>query len=293
MVAFDVDLPSYHGPLDLLLYLIRREELDIESIELARITKQYAQFVNILAELDLENISEFIDVISQLIEYKAEQILPRNPNEQDDADQIPQDATGEHLIDRLIQYKRFRDLACSLDEQSRLWQLRYGRLVANPPRKRTAASEIPIARIEVWDLVSAFGRILKSKYTPPVQEIRYDDTPIHVYMQRIHQRLASGQRVELHEFFEPGMHKSALVATFLATLELTRYHGVRATQGVGLPEDDGSEVANSAPIDSASDFQGPLWLERGPDFPEELVVHEVDFGDSQIAESSGMPFRLR
>jgi len=121
MVAFDVDLPSYHGPLDLLLYLIRREELDIESIELARITKQYAQFVNILAELDLENISEFIDVISQLIEYKAEQILPRNPNEQDDADQIPQEATGEHLIDRLIQYKRFRDLACTLDEQASGW----------------------------------------------------------------------------------------------------------------------------------------------------------------------------
>ena len=112
-------------------------------------------------------------------------------------------------------------------------------------------------------------------------------------MQRIHQRLAGGQRVELHEFFEPGMHKSALVATFLATLELTRYHGVRAIQGVGLPEDDGSEQVNSGSIDSASDSQGPLWLERGPDFPEELVVHEVDFGDSQIAESSGMPFRLR
>lgn len=62
MVAFDVDLPSYHGPLDLLLYLIRREELDIESIELARITKQYAQFVNILAELDLENIKRTQEV---------------------------------------------------------------------------------------------------------------------------------------------------------------------------------------------------------------------------------------
>ncbi len=287
MVAFDVDLPSYHGPLDLLLFLIRREEVDIESIELARITKQYAEFVGILAELDLENISEFIDVISQLIEYKAERVLPSKSEEEMDGEET-QESFGEGLVDRLIQYKRFRDLACMLDEQSRVWQLRYGRLFANPPRKRTASSEVPIARIEVWDLVSAFGRILKSRHKPPVQEIRYDDTPIHVYMQRIHCRLAGGERVELHEFFEPGMHKSALVATFLATLELTRYHGVIATQGDGNPA-SGEQTGGNA----AGDFQSPLWLERGPAFPEELVVHEVEFGDSQIAETAGIPFRLR
>jgi len=100
--------------------------------------------------------------------------------------------------------------------------------------------------------------------------------------------LVGGERVELHEFFEPGMHKSALVATFLATLELTRYHGVVATQGDGTST-PGEQTGGNA----AGDFQSPLWLERGPAFPEELVVHEVDFGDSQIAETAGMPFRLR
>jgi segregation and condensation protein A len=106
---------------------------------------------------------------------------------------------------------------------------------------------LPIAKIEVWDLVSAFGRILKAKYKPPTQEISYDDTPIQVYMQRIHSRLADGQRVELHEFLQPGMHKSALIATFLATLELTRYHGVQAVQG---------------------ELDGGLVLQRGEGFSE-------------------------
>lgn len=78
MVVFDVDLPCYYGPLDLLLYLVRREELDIESIPLARIAKQYCEFVEVLAELDLEEVSEFIDVMSQLMETKAIEVLPQS-----------------------------------------------------------------------------------------------------------------------------------------------------------------------------------------------------------------------
>ncbi|MFM8402035.1 MAG: chromosome segregation protein ScpA, partial [Pirellula sp.] len=92
---------------------------------------------------------------------------------------------------------------------------------------------------------------LKCKFNPPTHEISYDSTPIQVYMQKIHQRLAGGDSIELQDFFETGMHKSALIATFLATLELTRYHGVHATQ---------------------RDADGALILQRGESFPEELFV---------------------
>jgi segregation and condensation protein A len=230
MVVFDVDLPCYYGPLDLLLYLIRREELDIESIPLARIAKQYCEFVEVLAELDLEEVSEFIDVMSQLMETKAMQVLPQSASESAEEQLADPNESSGYLIERLVQYKRFRDLASVLDEQSRQWQLRYGRLQTHEPRRRTPDSELSIARIEVWDLVSAFGRILKARYKSPTQEITYDNTPIQVYMQRIHQQLVAGESLELQDFFEPGMHKSALIATFLATLELTRYHGVQAVQ---------------------------------------------------------------
>jgi segregation and condensation protein A len=254
MVVFDVDLPCYHGPLDLLLYLIRREELDIESIQLSRIAKQYGELVEVIAQIDLENVSEFIDVMSQLMETKAHRVLPQPPSEDQEQGHSEQLDVSDHLVERLLQYKRFRDLASVLDEQSRQWQLRYGRLHAMESRRRTPDSELPIARIEVWDLVSAFGRILKSQFKPPTHEITYDDTPIQVYMQRIHHRLASGERLELQDFFETGMHKSALIATFLATLELTRYHGVQAVQG---------------------DADGSLLLQKDEGFAPTLFVHQT------------------
>ncbi|MCE2801485.1 MAG: segregation/condensation protein A [Planctomycetaceae bacterium] len=253
MVSFDVDLPCYHGPLDLLLYLIRREELDIESIQLSRIAQQYCQYIEVLALLDLENVSEFIDVMSQLMETKADRVLPQSTSDElEDQPQQPEDQDS-NLVERLLQYKRFRDLASLLDEQSRQWQMRYGRLKSVESQRRTPDAELPIARIEVWDLVSAFGRILKSKFKPPTHEITYDNTPIQVYMQNIHRRLAGGDSIELQDFFETGMHKSALIATFLATLELTRYHGVHATQ---------------------RDADGALILQRGESFPEELFADE-------------------
>ena len=128
MVSFDVDLPCYHGPLDLLLYLIRREELDIESIQLSRIAQQYCQYIEVLALLDLENVSEFIDVMSQLMETKADRVLPQSTSDElEDQPQQPEDQDS-NLVERLLQYKRFRDLASLLDEQSRQWQMRYGQL---------------------------------------------------------------------------------------------------------------------------------------------------------------------
>ncbi|MEI8212076.1 MAG: segregation/condensation protein A [Planctomycetota bacterium] len=271
MIAFDVDLPSYHGPLDLLVYLIRREELEIEHISLARVTSQYAEFIDVLSQLDLDNISEFLDIVSQLIEMKAERVLPSLDSDAENPAN-PSDLQSPHLIERLVQYKRFRDVASVLDEQSRLWQLRYGRLSVDLPKRRIAAEEQPIARIEIWDLVSAFGRILKARQKLPTQEIRYDDTPIHIYMQKIHARVLQQGRVELQEFFEPGMHKSGLVAIFLATLEMTRHHGLLAAQ---------------------PDADGPLWIEAGPSFPEELLVHEVAAIDAASIDNSNMPLRPR
>ena len=171
-----------------------------------------------------------------------------------------------------MQYKRFRDAACLLDEQSRRWQLRYSRLSSDLPPRRIDADEIPIAKVEVWDLVSAFGRILKARQKAPQQSIQYDDTPIHVYMQRIHERVQKANRVELQDLFEVGMHKSTLVAMFLATLEMTRHHGLYAIQ----------ETAD-----------GPLYLQPGPDFTSELKVAQVDNLRLGAVSNSNMPVMPR
>lgn len=268
-MVFGVDLPSYHGPLDLLFYLVRREELPLEELSLAKITHQYIAYLEILEHLDLDDVGEFVDLTSQLIELKAKLVLPL-PDEDlnDDQSIVSRDEAMPQLVERLMQFKRFRDAASILDEQSRRWQLRYPRMASDLPPRRVDAHEVPIARLEVWDLVSAFGRILKARQKAPQQNIRYDDTPIHVYMQRVHARVKEERKVELQDLFEIGMHKSALVAMFLATLEMTRHHGLYAIQ----------ETAD-----------GPLYLQPGPDFEEDLSVAQVDNLAHDAVSNSNLP----
>ena len=272
-MVFGVDLPSYFGPLELLFYLVRREELPLEELSLAKITLQYMEYLEVLEILDLDDVGEFIDLTSQLIELKAKTVLPAPDTEStDELGGMGQDPTMPQLVERLVQYKRFRDAACLLDEQSRRWQLRYSRLSTDSPPRRIDADELPIAKVEVWDLVSAFGRILKARQKAPQQSILYDDTPIHVYMHRIHERVRKWNRIELQDLFEVGMHKSTLVAMFLATLEMTRHHGLYAVQ------------------DTAD---GPLYLQPGPEFTSELKVAQVDNLRLGDVSNSNMPVMPR
>ena len=268
-MVFGIDLPCYHGPLDLLFYLVRREELPLEEVSLAKITYQYIAYLEILESLDLDDVGEFVDLTSQLIELKARTVLPTVEDETaDDSIGVSRDESMPHLVERLIQYKRFRDAASLLDEQSRRWQLRYPRLASDLPPRRIDPDETPIARVEVWDLVSAFGRILKAHQKITQHSIQYDDTPIHVYMHRIHERILTHKRVELQDLFEIGMHKSALIAMFLATLEMTRHHGLNAIQ----------ETAD-----------GPLYLQPGPEFHDVLNVISVENRGLEAIQNSNIP----
>ncbi|MEQ1825602.1 MAG: segregation/condensation protein A [Pirellula sp.] len=267
-MVFGVDLPSYHGPLDLLYYLVQREELPLEDVSLARITHQFVEYLEILEAFDLDDVGEFVEITSQLIELKAKTVLPNSDDEQDLGARTSRDESMPHLVDRLVQYKRFRDAACLLDEQSRRWQMRYPRLANDLPPRRVDVGEVPIARVEIWDLVSAFGRILKARQKSTQHSIQYDDTPIHSYMHRIHQRVLSSHRIELQDLFEIGMHKSAMVAMFLATLEMARHHGLRAVQNT--PD-------------------GPLFLERGSQFTNDLNVAQVENLGKNIVENSNLP----
>lgn len=117
-----------------------------------------------------------------------------------------------------------------LDEQGRAWQQRYARLANDVGTRDISPADQPIQELELWDLVSAFGRLMRDQQAAVPASIVYDDTPIHVYMQRIHGRLAEQRRVAFSEMFTPGMHKSALIGVFLAILELVRHHSVRTEQ---------------------------------------------------------------
>ena len=225
MIDFRVDLNVFRGPLDLLLYLVRKHEVEILDIPIALITDQYLEYLSLIEQLDVNAVGDFLGVASLLIEIKSQQVLPRSDEVQDALDDPRQE-----LVRRLLEYKKYRDAASMLEERSRSWQQHYSRQSTDLPRHDRDLAGEPIQEMELWDLVSAFGRIMRETEASRPSSIVYDDTPIHVHMSRIHTRLLENGQLSFHDLFDPSMHKSMLVGIFLAILELVRHHHVRVEQ---------------------------------------------------------------
>ena len=226
-----------------------------------------------MVELPLDDVAVFIEVASILVEMKAKQAVPSQAEASDeDAGGLPVDEISDDLVARLIEYRRVRDASSILDEQGGQWQMRYSRLASDLPPRRTELGDQPLEPIEVWDLVSAFGRILRERQPPSMASVVYDDTPIHVYMERIHSLVRDQKRIELTTLFEAGMHKSTLVAMFLATLELTRHHGLSTDQ----------QAAGH-----------PLYLVAGANFCADLDVHQIDNLSFDKVAASNLPVAPR
>ena len=249
-MTFRVDLDTFRGPLDLLLYLVRKHEVEIIDIPIATVTEQFLEYLSVLKQLDVNAVGDFLEMASTLVEIKSRMVLPHG-----DEVEEPLDDPKQELVRQLLEYKKFKDAASILEERSRAWQERFPRVAKDlPPRQRNLADE-PIQELELWDLVSAFGRIMREKGGGPSTNIVYDDTPIHVFMSRIRDRLNTQGQLALGELMQSGMHKSTLVGLFLAILELVRHHSVQAEQ---------------------DNLFGEIYLAPGPDSAAELDTTAVD-----------------
>lgn len=270
-MGFLVQLPAYRGPVDLLLYLVRRQEVGLQGLAIARVVEQYLEYIELLQELDLGDVADFLDMASTLVELKSQAVLPKVETDEEEADVPIDDGSPDQLIDRLLEYKRIRDAGEVLEEMSQRWQQRFGRLCEDLPARQLDPGSQPIADLQLWDLVSTFGRIIRESAGPPPTEVIYDDTPIHVYMQRIHTRLETQPQVLLVDLLPPGAHKSTLIGWFLAVLELSRHHGAIAHQ----------------------DEYGDIVIERGPNYSSTLQVAEVDNYSAAGIRASNMPTQMR
>ncbi|MCD0460811.1 segregation and condensation protein A [Roseiconus lacunae] len=269
-MTFRVQLATYNGPMDLLLYLARRQEVSLSELSLAKVIDQYGEYLELLQELDLTDIGDFLDLASTLVELKSQMVLPKTVEEEEPQTEQLDDPQSE-LVERLLQYKEIRDAASVLDEMAHRWQMRYPRLSDDLPKRRIDPGDQPIADLEIWDLVSAFGRIMRESAGPPPTEVIYDDTPIHVYMKRIHQHLSSNPRVPLMDLVDMGLHKSAVIGWFLATLELTRHHGA------AVEEDEGGDIV----------------IVKTDHYSSDLSVNEVDNYGSNGKVATNLPNQPR
>lgn len=234
IMRFRVDLSIFQGPLDLLLYLVRKHELDVTDIPTTLITEQYLEHLAVLEQIDVNAVGEFLEMASTLIEIKSRMVLPRNEEVEGEIEDPRQE-----LVRSLLEYKEYRDAASMLAERGREWSSRYPRLAEDMRPRVVGPAEQPIAQVELWDLVSALGRVMRDKLaTPGPEHIRYDDTPIHVYMRRIHDRLRTERRVAFAQLFDGAVHRSTFVGMFLAVLELMRHGWARARQDAPFGEID-------------------------------------------------------
>ncbi len=215
---FLTQLANFNGPIDLLLYLVRKHELDIMNIPIALILEQYLDYLAVLEQIDVNAAGDFLALASTLIEIKSFEVLPG----EEEVEEEFEDPKKE-LVEQLFEYKKYCDAAGELEERSRTWQLRIPRLANDlPPRSRNLGEE-PIREVELWDLVSAFGRILRENSPKASHQVVYDDTPISTHMNRIHQRLRVEDRISFRQLFLPGQHKTTMIGIFMATLELVRH----------------------------------------------------------------------
>lgn len=223
-MEYNVELEMFHGPLDLLLFLVKRNEVDIRDIPIARVAEQFLDYLNLIQLIDVEWAGEFLVMAATLMEIKSRLLLPRSEEEltEDDDPRL-------ELVKQLIEYKKYKEAAALLEEQAERQMTRLSRLPPEMPQPLDPAQQ-PLRRVELWDLVSAFGRLMRETTALLPRQIIMDETPIHVHMERILDWLGPRQRAPFAEVFVPPHTRGRLVGLFLATLELIKGNKIQAEQ---------------------------------------------------------------
>ncbi|MFM8633743.1 MAG: segregation and condensation protein A [Planctomycetia bacterium] len=224
-MEFKVALDVFSGPMDLLLYLVKKHEVDVTEVPIAKLAEEFIAYLEVLEDLAIDQVGEFVDLASVLLEIKARALVPR-PEETEE----PVELVTEDLVRRLLEYKQFRDAAVLLEDRARQWELRFARLPVDEPVEKGAPAEVAIADVHVWDLVGAMSRVLRKRERRKPRQIVHDDTPIEVHMERVAAVVQERGRVAFTEFFEDDMPRSKLVGIFLAVLELVRRGHLSARQ---------------------------------------------------------------
>lgn len=226
MTDYKVDIEVYNGPLDLLLYLIRREELDIYDIPIARITEQYIAYIQMLKEIDPEAVGEFLVMAATLMEIKSRVLLPRPPVADDNEEDLSDPRST--LVRQLLEYKKFKDAARSLEQSAHERSLRHERHPAMPEKN---PEDLELESLDIWSLFEAFNRMLQQiGKAGGFHQVGVDDTPITLHAADITDALQrAGGRQKFEELFG-GRTRPEMIGLFLALLEMIRQRRIHAVQ---------------------------------------------------------------
>lgn len=234
-MKYSVRIDAFEGPLDLLLHLINRYEIDIYDIPVAQITEQYMEFIHTMQELQLDVASEYLLMAATLIEIKSKMLLPKHEDElfdqqlELDMEEDPRD----ELVRRLIEYRKFKEAAKSLKDKESERSLTYTKEPSDLSLFEINEEPVnPVSNITIYDMVNAFQKILtKAKEKKPLKtKIERQEIPIEQRMLEIEHVLSTNKGKSSFSSLFPMLTRSHIVVTFLAILEMMKIKKIKCIQ---------------------------------------------------------------
>jgi len=245
--SYLIRLEQFEGPLDLLLHLIKKNEINIYDIPMALVTKQYLEHINLMKSLNLVVAGEFLVLAATLIHIKSKMLLPSEPDGEEEEGQDPR----AELVRQLLQYKQFKEAAYDLQDRERLWREVYRRaplLTATP----IESEETPL-ELTLFDLMDALQDVVRRAPSKTLLELSADHMTVKDRMNYILERLEESAAVPFDMLFLPADGRLVLIVTFLGLLELMRLKLVRVFQ----PETFGAILLSRAFLPELVDAMQP------------------------------------
>ena len=225
-LPYQVRIDNFEGPLDLLLHLIKKNEINIYDIPIAMIAQQYLSYIEAMKDLNLTVAGEFLVMAATLLQIKSKMLLPLDESAEDEEDGPD---PREELVRRLLEYKTFKEAARELDTQERMWREIYSR-----PAVSLEAGDEPdeavLDNIGLFDLVDALQAMLNRNPGKQLLEIIPDNLTVRDRMNCILEALEGQESIGFEALFEASCHRLVIIVTFLALLELIRLRTVRVHQ---------------------------------------------------------------
>jgi len=224
---YKVKLEVFEGPLDLLLHLIKENEIDIYDIPIALITEQYLEYLELMKELNIEVAGEFLVMAATLIHIKSKMLLPPSEEEKEEEERL-EDPRAE-LVQRLLEYKRFKDAAEALALREVEWRDVFSRQSLSPERF-IGEGEPLLIDLNLFDLLSALRRVIEKVPDKTIYEVTREELSLKDKISMLLDTLEDKESITFDELFSRDATKAEVIVTFLALLEVIRLRLVRVLQ---------------------------------------------------------------
>jgi segregation and condensation protein A len=227
--AYSVKLDSFEGPLDLLIHLIKKNEVNIYDIPIALITRQYLEYIDVMKELNLDTVGDFLVMAATLIHIKSKMLLPRPESAQEGE---PEEDPREALVRRLLEHQKFKAAAELLHDKETLRSAQWGR--PDSRIEEIAGDDYePEIEVDLFSLLSAFKQVLERARERPSMPLPPEEISIETRIEQLLERLSETEACGFPDLFDADATRSDMIVTFLAMLEMIRLKLIRVFQQGG------------------------------------------------------------